>query len=194
MPRHGWNWAQPRPQRRCWCGSGRKEKNCHGKLTAAGSASPAPAVAHLRGMTKKPEVTVSPWGVPGEEHKIIMAPVFKGTAGPSEADIRGERGKYRVQFLLARPGYPTRREREHKFIDNVVGTSHIRIVKPEAERGLNDPVSILLQVLGKNYQIAGIADKDGFLGKLSCELEATTTRRPKLRRMGPLRHFSAPGR
>ena len=101
-----------------------------------------------------------------------MAPVFKGTAGPTPADIRGQPGKYRVQLLLARPGYPIRKEREHKFIDDVVGTSHIRIVKPEAERALNDADRIVLQLLGKTYQIVGIADKDGFLGKLACELDA----------------------
>jgi hypothetical protein len=140
-------------------------------------------------MTKKPEVSMTPWGVPGEEDKVIMAPVFKGTPGPSEADIRGERGKYRVQFLLGRPGYSTTREREHKFIDDVVGTSHIRIVKPEAERGLNDPESILLQVLGKNYQIAGLADKDGFLGKLVCELEADTNQAAETEAYGSLAPF-----
>lgn len=134
-------------------------------------------------------MSISPWGVPGEEHKIIMAPVFKGTPGPTQADIGGERGKYRVQFLLGRPGYPTTREREHKFIDDVVGTSHIRIVKPEAERGLNDPESILLQVLGKNYQIAGIADKDGFLGKLVCELEADNNQAAETEAYGSLAPF-----
>lgn len=187
--RHGWNRTQPRPQRRCWCGSGKKEKNCHGGLSAAAPAPSAPLGAHLRERTIKPEVTVSPWGVPGEEHKIIMAPVFKGTAGPSEADIRGERGMYRVQFLLARPGYPTRREREHKFIDDVVGTSHIRIVKPAAERALNDPESILLQVHGKGYQIVGIPDKDGFLGKLTCELEADSNQAAETEAYGSLAPF-----
>jgi hypothetical protein len=103
-----------------------------------------------------------------------MAPVFKGTAGPTDADIRGQQGIYRVQFLLARPGYPVTKEREHTFIDDMVGTSHIRIVKPEAERSLNDADRILLQLLGKNYQIIGMADKHGFLGKLVCELDAAS--------------------
>lgn len=168
---HGWNRNQPRPQKRCWCGSGKKEKNCHG-LRPAVAAAPAGAEVHLRDVTKNTNVSVNPWGVPGEEHKIIMAPVFKGTAGPTDADIRGQQGKYRVQFLLARPGYPIRKEREHRFIDDVVGTSHIRIVKPEKERALNDADRILLQLLGKNYQIIGLADSEGFLGKLVCELDA----------------------
>jgi hypothetical protein len=68
--------------------------------------------------------------------------------------------------------YPIRKEREHKFIDNVIGSSHLKIVKPEGERRPEDPHQILLQLLGKNYQLIGHPDKDGFLGKLVCELEA----------------------
>jgi hypothetical protein len=186
--RHGWQRNQPRPQRRCWCGSGKKEKNCHGQSSAAPVAKVA-AVPHLSVATTKPEVPVHPWGVPGEEHRVIVAPVFKGTGGPSEADIRGQRGSYRVQFLLARPGYPITKEREHKFIDDVVGTSHIRIVKPKAERQHNDADSIVLQLLGKNYRIAGLADKDGFLGKLVCELEADNSQAAETEAYGSLAPF-----
>jgi len=194
--RHG-----PRVQKRCWCGSGRKEKNCHGRrpmpaaagVSVAGKAVAAATVPAdspiLRAVTKAPEMTVTPWGVPGEEHKIIMAPVLKDTAGPTDADIRGQQGKYRVQFLLARPGYPIRKEREHKFIDDVVGTSHIRVVKPEAERELKDPDRIRLQLLGKSYQIVGVADKDGFLGKLVCELDADSNQGAETEAYGSIAPF-----
>jgi hypothetical protein len=159
-------------------------------MGAASALVPAVAAgSHLREVTKKPEVTVTPWGVPGEEHKIIVAPVFKGTAGPTQAEIAGQPGRYRVQFLLARPGYPVTKEREHKFIDDVVGTSHIRIVKPETERGLNDPERILLQLHGKNYQITGIANKDGFLGKLVCELDADSNQAAETEAYGSLAPF-----
>jgi hypothetical protein len=164
------------------------------KKIATASPPPTPvakvaAVPHLSVATTKPEVPVHPWGVPGEEHRVIVAPVFKGTGGPSEADIRGQRGSYRVQFLLARPGYPITKEREHKFIDDVVGTSHIRIVKPKAERQHNDADSIVLQLLGKNYRIAGLADKDGFLGKLVCELEADNSQAAETEAYGSLAPF-----
>lgn len=186
---HGWNRNQPQPQKRCWCGSGKKEKNCHGRRPVAAAAPPVTVGAHLRDVTKKPEVSVSPWGVPGEEHKIIVAPILKGAAPPTAADIQGQRGKYRVQFLLARPGYPIGKEREHKFIDDVVGTSHLKIVNPEAERGLNDAERLLLQVRGKNYQIVGIADKDGFLGKLDCELEAESSQAAETEAYGSVAPF-----
>jgi hypothetical protein len=184
----GWNRNQPRPQKRCWCGSGKKEKNCHGQRPTV-AAPDLTSEPHLREVTKTPAATLDPWGVPGEEHKIVVAPIFKGTQGPSEKDLRGQRGKYRVQFLLARPGYPIRKEKVHQFIDGVVGTSHIKIVKPEAERGLNDAERIVLQVLGKNYQIIGIADKDGFLGKLVCELDADSNDAAEVEAYGSLAPF-----
>ncbi len=77
-----------------------------------------------------------------------------------------------MQVLLARPEYPIRREHEHKFIDDIVGDSHIRLTKPEAERDLHDVDRIVLQVLGKDYKIFGLPNKEGFLGKLTVELEA----------------------
>jgi hypothetical protein len=122
---------------------------------------------------QQPNLEFVPWGVPGEEHKLIVAPVFKdGASDPGQMNIAGQRGKYRVQFLLARPGYATHGEREHKFIDDIVGSSHVRITKPEAERGPQDVEKVILAMLGKTYQIVGLPDKEGFLGKLVAELEA----------------------
>jgi hypothetical protein len=112
-------------------------------------------------VTKKPEAAVPPWGVPGEEHKLIVAPLFKDDPrDPKKLNVAGQWGRYRVQFLLARPGYPTTKEREHKFIDDVVGSSHIKIAKPKAERGRDDTDRIVLQLLGKNYQIFGEPNDD----------------------------------
>jgi hypothetical protein len=42
-------------------------------------------------MREKAGVTPHPWGMPGEEHKVIEVAVFQGASGPSETDIRGER-------------------------------------------------------------------------------------------------------
>jgi hypothetical protein len=142
---------------------------------ASPSSAPAPAGSSpaLQSVTKKPEATLHPWGVPGEEHKIIVAPIMKGQEkDPQQLNIAGQRGPYRVQVLLARPGYPIAKEREHKFIDGVVGSSHIKLVKPLAERGEKDADHIVLQLQGKNYQITGTADEAGFLGKLVVELQA----------------------
>ena len=62
-------------------------------------------------------------------------------------------------------------------------------MKPETERGLNDPERILLQLHGKNYQITGIANKDGFLGKLVCELDADSNQAAETEAYGSLAPF-----
>lgn len=186
---HGWNRNQPRPQKRCWCGSGKKEKNCHGPRVSLETAPGAGPIAHPPETTKKPGEAVSPWGVAGEESKIIVAPILKGASVPTPAEIGGQRGMHRVQFLLARPGYPIRKEREYKFIDDVMGTSHLKIVKPEVERGSKDADQLLLQLRGKNYQLVGLADKNGFLGKLICELEADSNQAAEMEAYGSLAPF-----
>jgi hypothetical protein len=114
-----------------------------------------------------------PWGVPGEEGRLTVAPVFSDMVGREKLiDIVGQPGKYRVQFLLGRPGYPITREREYKFIDELVGSSHIKMFKPEPHRGPDDAERIILSFPGKSYQIVGTSDKEGALAKFECELEA----------------------
>jgi hypothetical protein len=170
-------------QKRCWCGSGKKEKNCHGK---AASERPADCLADT---TKKiATATVKPWGVPGEEHKIVVAPIFKkeDLAAPPMINLAGVRGPYRVQFLLARPGYPITKEKEFKFIDDLVGDSHVKIVKPEAERSIKDAARMVLQFLGKGYKITGSANKEGFLGKLVADLDADNAQAAELDAYGSL--------
>lgn len=139
--------------------------------------------------TNQPQLTTKPWGVPGEEHMLIVAPVFKGTAGPSHGDIRGEAGRYRVQFLLARPGYPLAKEREVKFIDELIGSSHFRISKPEAERGPTDVHRIAIKANAKDYQFEGLPDKDGFLGKIICELDSESSYAAETEAYGSLTPF-----
>jgi hypothetical protein len=184
---HGRSRRGPQVQKRCWCGSGKKEKNCHGK------AAPAKSVERLGEVTKSPGTTMKPWGVPGEEHKIVVAPVFKkeameaGLAGVApKINLAGARGPYRVQFLLARPGYPITKEREFKFIDNLVGDSHIKIVKPEVERNMNDADRMRFDLLGKPYHFIGLANKDGFLAKFVADLEADSTHAAELEAYGSL--------
>jgi len=119
------------------------------------------------------QVSSAPFGIPGEEQRIIVQPIFKdGPLDLSQVNLAGQHGQYRVQFLLARPGYAIAREREYKFIDELVGTSYLKIAKPEAERGPDDVEKVVIQVLGKNYRIVGSPDKDGLLGKFTVELEA----------------------
>jgi hypothetical protein len=167
---------RPRKNKKCWCGSGKSERDCHGRgKTAGGDAHPR----HDGGAEIGPERPATsqqaipkPWGVPGEEHRLFVAPQFKDRPANHKDDLRGLPGRYRVEFLLARPGYPITMEREHKFIDQIVGSSHFRIAKPKSERTHGDTERISARVFGKPYAVMGEANGEGFLGKLVCELEA----------------------
>ena len=164
----------PGKDKTCWCGSGRKAKNCHGMtkrpLAAQNPVQPPQSVS---APLQKPATTVSdkPWGVPGEEHQLWVFMMKAGQQPPTSEDVTGKPGKYKIQLLLARPGYPFTAEREHKYIDDVVGDSHIVITKPLNERKLEDAVEVLLQATGQGRQVmfTGIPNDKGYLGKLIVE-------------------------
>lgn len=145
-------------------------------MVASDQRAAQPEVLHNSGdISKEPGVSVQAWGVPGEECRIVVQPVFKDTAqNPLKINLAGQPGQYRVQFLLSRSGQPLQKERNYRFIDDIVGSSHIRIAKPKAERGPHDIEKIVLepQYHGKSYRIIGETDVDGFLGKFVCELQA----------------------
>jgi hypothetical protein len=158
-------------QKKCPCGSGRKQKNCHPLPGAAKEA----AQADKQELPANPAVPIvtsrsSPWGMPGEEHKIWTAFVRKSDhPDPRKVNLSGTRGRYKVQFLLSRPGFPITAEREHRFIDGVVGESHIRIVKPLAEQGPNDNHELVIETMGKRF--IGSASDAGLLGSFITEFD-----------------------
>jgi hypothetical protein len=129
--------------------------------------------------------------VPGEEHKVFVAPVFdRESFDPGRVNLRGDQGKYTVQFLLSRPGFPMTGEREHKFIDEIVGTSHVRIVKPVKERSSEEPDRILILPQGEAFRFEGIANELGFLGKVVVnELEAANAQVAENKAYGALAPF-----
>ncbi len=118
-----------------------------------------------------PGTNSHPWGMPGEDHKVWVAPIMQGS-DRSKINLAGSRGRYKVQFLLSRPGYPITPEREHKFIDDVVGESHIRITKPKAERQPQDVEQLLIQTVGNKFQFIGSGNDEGLLGKFVAEFES----------------------
>jgi hypothetical protein len=110
-----------------------------------------------------------PMGVPGEEHKLWAVPRRKGDPlGLTGEDLSGKPGKYRAQLLLSRPGYPVASEREHKFIDNAIGDSHVLIAKPLRERVPGESDQVLLQAFSpaETVTFIGIPNANGYLGKL----------------------------
>jgi hypothetical protein len=141
--------------------------------TPAIDSSAAPSVTEPAAkVTKDPRITNSPWGFPGEENKLWVVPMMKGDENKPHS-IQGKPGRYKVQLLLSRPRHPLGKEREYNFIDKIVGTSHVRIAKPEAERGDKDIAKMRLAILGKTYFIEAETDKEGFIGKFVAELDAS---------------------
>jgi len=113
-----------------------------------------------------------PWGVPGEEHNLVVVPRFRGQEPlPKPEETLGLPGRYKVQLLLCRPGYPLSQERQHAFIDDAIGDSHIVIAKPLGKRGPDDAASVLLQAVGPEKQLSfvGLPNDRGYLGKLVVE-------------------------
>ena len=121
-------------------------------------------------------ITEKPWGVPGEDHQLWVVPIMAGEQQNPAEKMRDTPGKYKIQLLLSRPGYPFTQEREHKFIDDIVGDSHIVVAKPKEQRSLQDFDQVLLQATGHGKQVKfrGIPNAKGYLGKLVVdEIEAT---------------------
>jgi len=174
----------PGKNKKCWCGSGKKAKNCHG-LTEAEYAqqrkAPGPArgqVATSSTATTALDLSQKPWGVPGEDHQLWVVPMMAGESEATARDkIRSAPGSYKVQLLLSRPGYPFTAEREQKFIDDIVGDSHIVIAKPADQR--KDPKDVdhvQLQASGHGRLVIfkGLPNENGYLGKLIVEQVAAT--------------------
>lgn len=164
----------PGKNTKCWCGSGKKAKNCHG-LTVEEYAREQrrraiPSVP-IRLQRSTMPISEKPWGVPGEDHQLWVMYV-KATQPPNPAEeIRGSPGNYKVQLLLSRPGYPFTAERELKFIDEIVGDSHVVIAKPRKDRKPEDVDHVVLQATGHGKQInfRGLPNDRGYLGKLVVE-------------------------
>lgn len=165
---------------KCWCGSRKKAKNCHGLTTdeyARQRRTGQQPATPLEPAKPTLNISQKPWGVPGEDHQLWVVPVMGGEK-PEESGgkIRGASGLYNVQLLLSRPGYPFTAEREHKFIDDIVGDSHIVIAKPAKERKPEDVDHVELQATGHGKQIIfkGIPNDKGYLGKLIVAQVAAT--------------------
>jgi hypothetical protein len=154
----------------CHCGSGKKWKNCHGKQTTA-PKSPKPA------LPTSAEVPLM--GVPGEVQNFVSWNILAGEPLPTPNSEPWKPGKYRVQLMLGRPGYPTTEEYRHDFITPNSGNSHLKVIKPLAQRTDRDPDhmiwwSVYVDKAGKRteLQFKGEANSEGFLARFTTTLDA----------------------
>jgi hypothetical protein len=173
-------------QKKCWCGSGKHFKNCHGllrhgiepALPMVSNTVPLKAVNQTQPAQlpiQRPTDADKPWGVPGQEHKLVVSYRRNGEELPQHAVLEGSPGRYKVQQLLGKPGYTLTEEHVQSFIDGQVGDSHIVIAKPIMERvAATDVDRVLLQARTPTgtIEFTGIPNDDGRLGKLTAELYA----------------------
>jgi hypothetical protein len=166
---------RPKPSKWCWCGSGLKLKNCHGVKSPKSESKEQHEAVSMPATQQPPKPPdLKAWGVPGEEHKIWVVPLKKGEQPPK--DLSGKPGIFKVQLLLTRPGFAFKAEREHKFIDDLIGSSHLLIAKPKKDRSPTDVDQVLLEAHSRGQKITffGLPNEEGYLGKLvASEVSAT---------------------
>jgi hypothetical protein len=63
-------------------------------------------------------------GLPGFAQAIIMAPAFANPNDPrNQSGPTGQPGKYKITFVLQRPGYPLTLETSAHFAEELTGDS-----------------------------------------------------------------------
>ena len=155
----------------CPCNSGKKYKHCHGAAQPALGRPGEPA---------KPEIPLSqearfkPMGMPGLTQHLVSAFRFRDPADPRNlSGPAGLAGKYKVTFVLNRPGYALLPERQHSFVsDNLKGDSHLAIVRPAFVTPQNekaDHIKIYDDTSAGQFEFDGYPNERGFLGKLVIE-------------------------
>ena len=155
----------------CPCNSGKKYKHCHG---AAHPAPARPAEAAKPAMPLSQEARLKPMGMPGVTQHLIGAFRFRDPADPRNlSGPAGLAGKYKVTFVLNRPGYALLRENEHSFVsDNLKGDSHLAISRPAFVTPQNenaDHIRVYANTSAGQFEFDGYPNERGFLGKLVLE-------------------------
>jgi methylamine utilization protein MauJ len=84
---------------------------------------------------------------------------------------QGLPGKYKVTFVLSRPGFNLLPENQHSFAGGLKGDSHLAIAKPAFSPGNADVDRILITGATEDgsFTFAGYPNDRGFLGKVESE-------------------------
>lgn len=107
-------------------------------------------------------------GIGGQQHHLIIVPVFPPGDPRSDASPAGSSGVYRVSFVLHRPGFPLTPEWNSTPAVTLKGDSHVRIAKPAPERSDRDIDSVRIQSFGDTGTLTfvGYPNDAGCLGKI----------------------------
>jgi hypothetical protein len=145
----------------CPCGSGKKHKKCHGSSTHTNHAKteqvPAERYPQIKGT----------WGLPSTG--MFMTITKANSKVPNDpmntAQPSGAPGKYKINFVMSRPGYNPAPENHVSFENDLPGDSHLFIGDPnevEARMDANLPDGTKVILFGK-------ANERGFLGRVEIE-------------------------
>ncbi len=112
-------------------------------------------------------------GIPGEEQFLAAIPHFR-----EPSDVRnlggpeGLPGKYKVTFVLSRPGFPLEGEHERKFSEQLQGDSHLAITGSRAASSEDSAIDYI-EMEGNTrdgfFKFKGYPNTKGFLGKIESQ-------------------------
>lgn len=113
-------------------------------------------------------------GLPGQDQRIVIVNRYVDPTDPRNlGSPAGRPGKYRVKFVLARPGFPQVPEREFRFSgENLRGDSHLGITKPAYNPPGNadaDQIRIEGTTDDGRFLFVGLPNEKGFLGQITSE-------------------------
>lgn len=105
------------------------------------------------------------WGLSGIPIFMTLTRGYKDPNDPRNAvSPSGSPGKYKVTFILSRPGYAPLKENHISFADDLKGDSHIFIGDPNELR-----IEIESKLPDGDITLFGYPNEKGFLGKIEIE-------------------------
>ena len=112
-------------------------------------------------------------GLPAQLQHIITVNQFRDPEDPRNlGGPQGLQGKYKVIFVLGRPGFNLSPEGQYSFASGLRGDSHLAITKPAySPPGIPgaDQIRIKGTTEDGNFEFIGLPNDRGFLGKIESE-------------------------
>ena len=112
-------------------------------------------------------------GLPGNTmHLVAVGRSRRNPSAPcNAAHPAGSPGRYKVAFLLSRPGFPLEPEYKYSFVGMLRGDSHLAITKPAFTNPQGDFDQIRIDGFSPDghFQFTGFPNERGFLGRVESD-------------------------
>lgn len=153
----------------CHCGSGKKFKKCHGAFQPARVS--APTEIPLDATSGE----LSHSGFPGEHQNLTLVNTFRSDLGIGSTH-EGDVGKYDLVFVLVRPCFAPKSDREVDFDLAAKGNSHVSISSPRVPNpGVTEPLKafhIHSRKDGKDITFKCVPNAEGFMASIETTIKA----------------------